>query len=266
MVALFDLFAPGFLVVGWIGCYLAFLVCPYTYSELKYFQVDKFQPVNERPPQAPQQAPSDNASTVTPAEMTDTDVDPMKAMAASAGVPFMDTSNKNPNAAGDDGWQGTPKVYKHIEGCPAGLEPIHGSKGVWVYQETQYFEAVAQALNIDYNQNNRYQIMDLEGNTMFRAVESTGFCWRCCCGSNRPFDMFILDEENTKILSMHRRFTWCPCAWPGCLEDIRVYHGPHDKHDKNMEGMIGRVTQNLCGGWFKPTVFASTPMGEQQVG
>ncbi len=198
--------------------------------------------------------------------MTDTDVDPIKAMAASAGVPFMDTSNKNPNAAGDDGWQGTPKVYKHIEGCPAGLEPIHGSKGIWVYQETQYFEAVAQALNIDYNQNNRYQIMDLEGNTMFRAVESTGFCWRCCCGSNRPFDMFILDEENTKILSMHRRFTWCPCAWPGCLEDIRVYHGPHDKHDKNMEGMIGRVTQNLCGGWFKPTVFASTPMGEQQVG
>ncbi len=29
--------------------------------------------------------------------------------------------------------------------------------------------------------------------------------------------------------------------------------------------MIGRVTQNTCGGWFKPTVFASTPMGEEQV-
>ncbi len=160
-----------------------------------------------RPPEAP--APQSAKLAETPAE-------------ESAGG-----TSAESNAKSSDGWMGTPKVYDQVEGCPRGLEPLHASKGIWVYQETQYFEAVAQALSIDYNQNNRYQIMDLEGNTLFRAVESTGFCWRCCCGSNRPFDMFVLDKENVKVLSMHRRWTWCPCAWPGCLENIRVYHGPH---------------------------------------
>jgi hypothetical protein len=168
--------------------------------------------------------------------------------------------------ASEDGWAEIAPDVEVPSDVPSGLAILTAIDSLKIHQEVEYAEAAAQALGVGYESNNRYKVMDASGNVMFRVVEDTGFCWRCCCQSLRPFNLMLFDAQGNQVMTMHRHFKWCACSWFGpCLEDIQVYEGRHDRDNESTEGMIGRVTQDPCGGWFTPTIFSSSPEGQHQL-
>ncbi|CAM9974973.1 unnamed protein product, partial [Choristocarpus tenellus] len=135
--------------------------------------------------------------------------------------------------------QGVPMV----PGVPSGLEVLAMVDGLMIHQQVEKLEAIAQAIGIGFEGNNKYNISNRVGVQMFQAVEQTGFCWRCCCGALRPAHIRMFDATGHEAWKIQIPL-WCPCAWSSCcLEDVSVYHGP-----KEQGRLIGRVTQPGCGG------------------
>ncbi|CAM9193608.1 unnamed protein product [Chrysoparadoxa australica] len=122
-----------------------------------------------------------------------------------------------------------------------------------------------QAIGVGYESNNKYKIMDNDGRQLFMAEEETGFCWRCCCKTKRPFNMHIKDNTGEQVLTFTRKWTWCECAWfDFCLEDVEVWSGKHDREEGGGT-LIGKVTQPKGGGCFYPTTFISDKEGTPQL-
>ncbi|GFR65808.1 phospholipid scramblase [Elysia marginata] len=70
--------------------------------------------------------------------------------------------------------------------------------------------------------NNKYEIRNSMGQRVYMAVEDTCCCTRNCCGSARPFDMKIMDNQKREVIHLSRplrcRSCWCFC----CLQKLTV--------------------------------------------
>ena len=157
--------------------------------------------------------------------------------------------------------QWIPAPTQIPEYVPQGLSYLMQVDGLLVTQKVEILEAVAQTAGVEYEGNNKYEIADRSGRIAYQAVEDTGFCWRCCCGSQRPFKMHIFDQSGQQTLDIVRKFPWCVCAWlPMCMEEVTVYLG------KEEEGkVIGNVRQPCCGGFFTPTLLIQDAEGNTEL-
>ena len=84
--------------------------------------------------------------------------------------------------------------------------------------------------------NNRYDILNPEGNKVFYAKEDTDCCTRNCCGNYRPFDMKLTDvRTNQEVIHLYRPLACSDCCFPCWLQSIRVESPPGN--------LIGTVQQ-----------------------
>ncbi|XP_071085058.1 phospholipid scramblase 2-like [Haliotis cracherodii] len=122
-----------------------------------------------------------------------------------------------PPVGGPGGWaQGQAPVN-----CPPGLEYLVGIDQLLVKQKKEVFEAVTGC-----ERNNKYEVCNTLGQTVYRAKEDNCCCVLCCCGAVRPFDMKIKDNQNREVMHLSRPLRcntcWCPC----CLQVIEVQAPP----------------------------------------
>ncbi|GFO35863.1 phospholipid scramblase [Plakobranchus ocellatus] len=101
--------------------------------------------------------------------------------------------------------------------CPPGLEYLQQVDQLLVKQKLEAVEAFT-----GFETNNKYEIRNSLGQRVYMAVEDTCCCTRNCCGSARPFDMKIMDNQKREIIHLSRplrcRSCWCPC----CLQKLTV--------------------------------------------
>lgn len=101
--------------------------------------------------------------------------------------------------------------------CPPGLEYLQQVDQLLVKQKLEAVEAFT-----GFETNNKYEIRNSMGQRVYMAVEDTCCCTRNCCGSARPFDMKIMDNQKREVIHLSRplrcRSCWCPC----CLQKLTV--------------------------------------------
>ncbi|XP_055919340.1 phospholipid scramblase 1 [Eupeodes corollae] len=95
----------------------------------------------------------------------------------------------------------------------------------------QTFELNATLTSV--SSENRYTVRSPFGDAIFSASESSTSNHRLCWGSNRPFQMHILDKTHQEALSLHRELALgMLCCQPKNLE---VWAPPGD--------LLGRIVQ-----------------------
>ncbi|KAK3796050.1 hypothetical protein RRG08_013355 [Elysia crispata] len=101
--------------------------------------------------------------------------------------------------------------------CPPGLEYLQQVDQLLVKQKLEAVEAFT-----GFETNNKYEVRNSMGQRVYMAVEDTCCCTRNCCGSARPFDMKIMDNQKREVIHLSRplrcRTCWCPC----CLQKLTV--------------------------------------------
>lgn len=105
--------------------------------------------------------------------------------------------------------------------CPPGLEYLSQVDQLLIQQKVEVIEAL-----IGYESNNRYEIKNSMGQRVYFAVEDTCCCTRNQCGSDRPFDINIIDNRGREVIHLDSPLRcdscWCPC----CLKKIEVEAPP----------------------------------------
>ncbi|XP_048744830.1 phospholipid scramblase 1-like isoform X1 [Ostrea edulis] len=136
-----------------------------------------------------------------------------------------------PGAPG--GWMQAPTQVP--ANCPKGLEYLAQVDQLLVKQKVEALEAFT-----GFETNNKYEILNSMGQRVFHAVEDTCCCTRNCCGSSRPFDMKILNNQNQEVVHLSRPLRCSSCWFPCCLQRVTV-EAPPGK-------VAGYVTQSwsLC--------------------
>ncbi|XP_065226513.1 phospholipid scramblase 1-like [Planococcus citri] len=74
--------------------------------------------------------------------------------------------------------------------------------------------------------NNKYTIKNSEGEEILYAAEENDCCTRMCLGSQRPFDIKIIDIRGNEVIHLHRDFVCCSCGFSGCQQVLEVYSPP----------------------------------------
>ena len=87
-----------------------------------------------------------------------------------------------------------------MPGVPGGLEYLTQLDTLVIKQKKEMLEIVT-----GFEQKNRYEIRDAQGQLCYFAAEESGCCSRVCCGQNRGFNIHISDttkssEKVTKIV------------------------------------------------------------------
>ena len=75
-----------------------------------------------------------------------------------------------------------------IPGVPIGLEYLTQIDSLYVQQQVSMLEAF-----VGWETNNKYVVYNSAQQQVFFAVEDTDTCMRICCGSQRRFEIKILD-------------------------------------------------------------------------
>ncbi len=105
--------------------------------------------------------------------------------------------------------------------CPAGLEYLTQIDQLLVKQKVEVFEAFS-----GYETNNRYDVTNTMGQSVYYVAEDTCCCTRNCCGDRRPFDLKVLDNGGKEVMHMESPLRcdscWCPC----CLRKVVVTAPP----------------------------------------
>ena len=101
---------------------------------------------------------------------------------------------------------------EHFEDVEFGLSVLSSHDELLVSQQVELLEVAT-----DWEQNNKYHICDIDGNTIFFLQEENSFCTRNCCGPQRPFDIYFLDSQGEEVLHLHRDCACAPCGWPCCF-------------------------------------------------
>ena len=96
---------------------------------------------------------------------------------------------------------------------------------VLIKQKVEMFEAFT-----GWETNNKYAILNVMGQPIFKAKEDTDCCTRQCCGPLRPFDMEIVDNFGTEVIHLHRHLRCDSCCCPCCLQKMDV-----SRHIGNVE-------------------------------
>ncbi|KAM7132043.1 phospholipid scramblase 2-like isoform 1-T2 [Molossus nigricans] len=105
--------------------------------------------------------------------------------------------------------------------CPPGLECLNQMDEIRIHQQIDLLEVF---LNI--KMNNKYEIKNSLGQTIYLVMEDNNFCTRNCCGSKRPFTMRILDLMDQEVITLERPLR-CNCfCLSCCLQEIKVCAPP----------------------------------------
>lgn len=105
------------------------------------------------------------------------------------------------------------KAYGSQAGCPPGLEPLLRLDKILVKQKKEFIEVLT-----GWETNNKYEILNSQGQKIFYAAEDTNPCMRICCGPQRGFTIHIVNNNNQEVLRISREFKCCAgCCWcAGC--------------------------------------------------
>ena len=68
--------------------------------------------------------------------------------------------------------------------------------------------------------NNKYEIRNSMGQRVYMAVEDTCCCTRNCCGSSRPFDIKVMDNQRKEVMHLERPLR-CECCLCFCCLQVR---------------------------------------------
>ncbi|XP_076086677.1 phospholipid scramblase 1-like isoform X2 [Mytilus galloprovincialis] len=117
--------------------------------------------------------------------------------------------------------QWAPAVQS-MPGCPPGLEYLTTLDQVLIKQQIELLEAFT-----GWEQNNKYKVMNNQGQQVYFAAEDTDMCMRQCCGPQRSFVIHITDNMNQEVIRLSRDFKCCAgCCWcanaDGCAHEVMI--------------------------------------------
>jgi hypothetical protein len=114
-----------------------------------------------------------------------------------------------------------------IPGVPIGLEYLTQIDSLYVQQQVSMLEAF-----VGWETNNKYVVYNSAQQQVFFAVEDTDTCMRICCGSQRRFEIKILDNLRQEVIRVKRDLKCCAgCCWcagccNGCAHEVVVESPP----------------------------------------
>lgn len=154
-----------------------------------------------------------------------------------------------PPYGGQPGMPGPPPGYQvqqwapppqSVPGCPPGLEYLTTLDQVVIKQQIELLEAFT-----GWEQNNKYKIMNNQGQQVYFAAEDTDMCMRQCCGPQRSFVIHITDNMGQELIRLTREFKCCAgncwCAnSDACAHEVQI--------ESPVGQVIGFVRQE-CSAW-----------------
>ncbi|XP_066266652.1 phospholipid scramblase 1-like [Branchiostoma lanceolatum] len=106
-------------------------------------------------------------------------------------------------------------------GCPPGLEYMTQIDQLLVKQQVELLEAFT-----GFETNNKYKIMNSQGQKVYFAAEDNDCCSRQCCGNIRSFEMKIMDNSQNEVIHLSRPLRCMHCMWVCCLQELEVQSPP----------------------------------------
>lgn len=140
------------------------------------------------------------------------------------------------------GWMPTPNVACNIPG----LEKLVVVQDLYVKQDIQALEALSGGCC---EFNNKYKVLNENGNLVYNAVEESETCCRCCCAPHHTFQVAFSDENGKQVALLDRPFKCtgcCPAILPACRSRATVAMGDDQK-------IRSLMYQPRGGGGFRPT-------------
>ncbi|RUS77187.1 hypothetical protein EGW08_015054 [Elysia chlorotica] len=176
---------------------------------------------------------------------------------------------RNFNTAAPDNLQLTTPPGAGWAPCPPGLEYLQQVDQLLVKQKMEAVEAFT-----GFETNNKYEIRNSMGQRVYMAVEDTCCCTRNCCGSARPFDMKIMDNQKREVMHLSRplrcRTCWCPCCLQDMFCDSVNYADLCKNSKKKKKDSVGIAVLSTPGGFcmmeYIFTIPVSSKDGETFVG
>ncbi|KAG7526452.1 hypothetical protein JOB18_040354 [Solea senegalensis] len=108
-----------------------------------------------------------------------------------------------------------------IPGCPPGLEYLTQVDQLLIKQKVELVEAL-----VGFESNNKYEVRNSMGQSVFYAVEENDCLSRQCCGPVRSFTIHILDNFGQEIITITRPLKCMSCCFPCCLQELEVQSPP----------------------------------------
>jgi len=140
------------------------------------------------------------------------------------------------------GWVPTPNVACNIPG----LEKLVTVQDLFVKQDIQALEAISGGCC---EFNNKYKVLNENGNLVYNAVEDSECCCRCCCAPHHTLSVTFTDENGKSVAVLDRPFKCtgcCPSLLASCRSKATVAMGD----DMKIRSLI---YQPVGGGGFKPS-------------
>ncbi|KAI8495013.1 Phospholipid scramblase 3 [Branchiostoma belcheri] len=120
--------------------------------------------------------------------------------------------------SGQSTWMPVPQAPP---GCPPGLEYMTQIDQLLVKQQVELLEAFT-----GFETNNKYKIMNSQGQKVYFAAEDNDCCSRQCCGNIRSFEMKIMDNSQNEVIHLSRPLRCMHCMWACCLQELEVQSPP----------------------------------------
>ena len=96
-----------------------------------------------------------------------------------------------------------------VPGVPYGLEYLTLIDELQIQQD---FRKIGPF--IGWQKNNKYAISNSAYQQIFYAMENTDMCMTICNGTQRNFQMHIVDNLNQEVIRITREFEFCAgCCW-----------------------------------------------------
>lgn len=130
-------------------------------------------------------------------------------------------TNQPMGGPGGPAGPGVMTMPQGVTNCPPGLEYLTMVDQVLVKQKVELLEAFT-----GFETKNKYVICNNLGQKVYFAAEESGCCERNCCGNLRSFEMKIVDNFGTQVMSLNRPFACMACCFPCCLQTMEVTAPP----------------------------------------
>ncbi|XP_003742678.1 phospholipid scramblase 2 [Galendromus occidentalis] len=111
---------------------------------------------------------------------------------------------------------------------PIGVNPGEGPLGylaavdqLLIKQEIHLVEVVANVQT-----NVKFDILNNQGQLVYRAEENSEFCQRNCGGPARGFTIFIKDLMGSDVIALRRDCRCCGCCFPCCCLQEMIVEAP----------------------------------------
>jgi len=102
----------------------------------------------------------------------------------------------------------------------SGLECLESVDKLTIFEERNMLEHVS-ALEVE----SRFEVKLVDGERVYRAIESSHYLQRCFCGSSRSLHVKIYDNFQREVIRICRplRCSLRCCCLPFCSQKIKVY-------------------------------------------